>query len=611
MRLRGALQVVCTTLLIWMSSVSVASSATRRVVLLFDERPELPGLARLDAEFVRTLVSSSPEPVEVYREAMDLSRFGSDAHKVRLRDYLRQKYADKQIDVTVAILGPALDFLLTSVDPVFPGAAIVFIGVELTHLDLRSLPFSVSGVLVTREFAPTLDVALRLHPMTENVVVVGGRSEFDTKLLEAARKQFQPYEGRLSFRYLTALPMQELLQELSQLPPRTIILYTTFFQDGAGQAFVPHDVAERVSKAASVPVYGFLDQYLGRGIVGGNVYSLTEHGAKAAMLASQVLAGNRSPVLVEIGSHKVLFDWHQLQRWNISESRLPPGSEILFREPTTWESHRWQILAIAAVILLQAALILGLLWEHRRRRRLEVEGRQRMAELAHMNRRATAGQLSASIAHELNQPLGAILNNAEAAALLIKSPSPNLEELETIIDDIKRDDERASKVIKRLRLLLTRGVFDPQEVDLNRVVREVLRIASAQAAAHNVTLDRSLAQQPLRVNGDKVQLQQVVLNLIVNGIDAIAEMPNGVREIVCRSWAADGHALISIRDTGPGIQSDRMARLFEPFFTTKQDGMGMGLCIAQAIIEAHGGKISAESRASGAVFHVSLPLAKT
>ena len=142
------------------------------------------------------------------------------------------------------------------------------------------------------------------------------------------------------------------------------------------------------------------------------------------------------------------------------------------------------------------------------------------------------------------------------------------------------------------------------------MVRDVVRIASAQAAARDVRLDSNLAQQPLRVNGDKVQLQQVILNLIVNGIDAIAEMPNGVREIACRSWAADGQALISIRDTGPGIPSDRLERLFEPFFTTKQDGMGMGLCIAHTIIEAHGGKISAETRPSGAVFHVSLPLAK-
>jgi C4-dicarboxylate-specific signal transduction histidine kinase len=262
------------------------------------------------------------------------------------------------------------------------------------------------------------------------------------------------------------------------------------------------------------------------------------------------------------------------------------------------------------VMLLQTALILGLLWEHRRRRRLEVEGRQRMAELAHMNRQATAGQLSASIAHELNQPLGAILNNVEAAKLIVASPSPNLEEIRTILDDIQRDDERASKVIKRLRRLLTRGAFDPRQVDLNKVVRDVVRIASAQAIAHGVELDSNLAQQPLRVKGDKVQLQQVILNLIVNGIDAIAETPNGVREIVCRSWASDGQALISIRDTGPGIPADRLERLFEPFFTTKHDGMGMGLSIAHAIIKAHGGKISAETRPSGAVFHVTLPLSK-
>src|SRR5688500_7863338 len=201
MRLRGALQVVCTTLLIWMSSMSVASSATRRVVLLFDERPELPGLAAFDAEFVDKFTSGSAEPVEVFREAMDLTRFSSDAHKVLLRDYLRKKYADKRIDVTLAIRQPALDFLLNSVDPVFPGAAIVFLGVDSTYLDGRSLPPGVSGVLLTRKFAPTLELALRLHPMTENVVVVSGGAEIDLNLLEAARNQFQPYNGRVAFRY--------------------------------------------------------------------------------------------------------------------------------------------------------------------------------------------------------------------------------------------------------------------------------------------------------------------------------------------------------------------------------------------------------------------------
>ena len=233
-----------------------------------------------------------------------------------------------------------------------------------------------------------------------------------------------------------------------------------------------------------------------------------------------------------------------------------------------------------------------------------------MAELAHMNRQATAGQLSASIAHELNQPLGAILNNVGAAKLMVASRSPNLEELRRSSTTSSATTSERARSSGACGVSSREAAFEPQEVDLNKVVRDVVRIASAQAAAHGVKLDSNLAQQPLRVKGDKVQLQQVVLNLIVNGIDAIAETPNGVREIACRSWASDGHALVSIRDTGPGIPSDRLERLFEPFFTTKQDGMGMGLCIAHTIIEAHGGKISAETRPSGAVFHVSLPLAK-
>ena len=148
---------------------------------------------------------------------------------------------------------------------------------------------------------------------------------------------------------------------------------------------------------------------------------VNEGSAVAAAVAVRILNGEKAGDIktppTTFASPK--FDWRQMQRWGISERSLPPGSTIVFKPPGLWELYRSQAVAIAAVILLQTALILGLLWEHRRRRRLEVEGRQRMAELAHMNRQATAGQLSASIAHELNQPLGAILNNVEAAALMI------------------------------------------------------------------------------------------------------------------------------------------------------------------------------------------------
>ena len=276
-------------LMVWIASLMPASAATRHVVMLFDERLEFPGLANLEAEFVRTLTSNAPDRIETYREPMDLSRVDSDTYRTLLKDYLRAKYASKHIDVAVAFFGPALEFLLKYGDAIFPGTPIVFCGVEKRVLGNRSLPPHVRGVLLNWEFAPTLELALNLHPQTKQVVVVAGTSEFDTQLLNLARREFSVYEFRLTFTYLTTLPLQQLLTELAGLPPHTIVLFTTLFRDGAGEFFVPHEVVPLVSAAANAPVYGFLDQYLGRGIVGGSLYSPSTQGIEAAKLVLQVL----------------------------------------------------------------------------------------------------------------------------------------------------------------------------------------------------------------------------------------------------------------------------------------------------------------------------------
>ena len=413
-------RIVCAVFLICCAAVSAAAETaaaeTRRVVLVYDERTDLPGLASLDASLVQSLTSGQEGSVEVYREPMDLSRFGSDTYLPLLRDYLRAKYAAKKIDVVVAAMGPTLDFLLSRGDPVFPGTPIVFCGIDRREIEHRVLPGYVTGVLVKREFAPTLQVALRLHPDTTRVVFVGGSSEFDARLIEQARGEFQSYEDRLSFTYLTTRSLRELLSELANLPPRTIVLLTTMFRDGAGESFVPHEVAERITTAANVPVYGFVDQFLGRGIVGGHLYSLAAHGQQAAYLARQILAGKQPSELplIEGAAGAYQFDWRQMQRWQIAEGRLPVGSVVRFRETSTWERYRSTIMVVAGIVVLQSMLIVALLFERRVRRRAQETLRDNEAALRQGNERIRdlAGQLitaqeveRARIARELHDDI--------------------------------------------------------------------------------------------------------------------------------------------------------------------------------------------------------------
>jgi len=610
-----ALRLVCVALAVWIGGVLPASSATRHIVLLFDERVELPGLAALAAEFVQTLASNSSDHIETYRETMDISRFDSDSYRTLLNDYLREKYANKKIDVAVAAFGPSLEFLLKHGDAIFPGTPIVFCGIDRRELGDRSLPPHVHGVLLKREFAPTLELALGLHPDTKHIAVVAGTSEFDTRLLEQARQQFGVYESRLAFRYLTAAPLQKLLVDLAGLPPQTIVLFTTLFQDGAGESFVPHNVVPLVSAAASAPVYGFLDQYVGRGIVGGSVYSVSKQGVEAAKLVLQLLADSEraGPALLEVSGNKVLFDWRQMQRWNIAESRLPPGSEIHFREPTAWQQYRWQLSTAFAIVLLQAAMISWLVLERHRRRALEVESRSRLREVIHLERVAAVGAMSSSIAHELNQPLGAIMANAEAAEILLAAkPGDNRQVLE-ILADIRASDQRAADIITHLRgLLKKQSESELQEFDLNDALRAALHMLDPEAKKRGVLVSAHQVQHALPVRVDKVHLEQVIFNLAMNAMDAMQNCDPDARKMTFQTVLGGNFEVeVWVSDSGTGIPNDKLKDVFETFYTTKQQGTGLGLSIVRTIVENCGGKIWAENHpGGGALFRFTLPLAK-
>jgi len=244
------------------------------------------------------------------------------------------------------------------------------------------------------------------------------------------------------------------------------------------------------------------------------------------------------------------------------------------------------------------------------RKEAEQEMLRLRQDIAHVGRVSVMGQISSALAHEINQPLGAILRNAEAAALFMEHESPDLHEISAILEDIRKDDQRASAVIDRIRALLRHEDVAMTTLNVRALLGDVATLLRPDAAARHVGLEFGVPADLPAVRGDQVQIQQVLLNLILNGMDSLEglhDRPRSVTVTARRDGA--GRVEISVSDTGHGIDADDFGRIFEPFFTTKSKGIGMGLSISRGLVEAHGGRLWAENTAIGATFRFTLPIA--
>jgi PAS domain S-box-containing protein len=246
-------------------------------------------------------------------------------------------------------------------------------------------------------------------------------------------------------------------------------------------------------------------------------------------------------------------------------------------------------------------------------RRLAEQERERLrqleAELAHINRVSMMGELAASIAHEVNQPLSGIVSNGSACLRFLAGDPPNMEEVHEAVRDIVRDGKRAGEIISRIRALTRRTAPPREELDVNETIREVLAIAGDEAKRTNVVIRTQFADKLLPVSGDRIQLQQVVLNLVMNGMEAMSSVGERARQLVISTLTVDPDQVqVTIEDSGVGVDPSTMARIFEPFFTTKSGGMGMGLSISRSILQNHGGRLWATlNNGPGTSFHFTLP----
>lgn len=342
------------------------------VLLLYADSMLLPANTVVDRELRSALGGQAAPAAHFYTEALDLSWFPDKEMERALLEVLRAKYASRNLALVIPVGPPALRFALLHRDTIFPGVPIVFVAAREAALADRPLPPDVTGMWLDRDWRANVELILRLHPDTRRIAFVSGGGTTPTTAVEFQRVAAS-YRDRFEAIELTDRTLEEMLKEAATQPAHTVILVGLFLRDRAGRTYTNAEVAEQVARNASVPVYSALDVHVGRGVVGGYVVRWDQQATRAAALARRVLAGERlgPAAATSEGTNAHVFDARVLERWRIDRRRLPPGSVVLFHEPTVWELYRGYIVGGVSLLLVQGGLIGALLVQRAQRRRAQ------------------------------------------------------------------------------------------------------------------------------------------------------------------------------------------------------------------------------------------------
>lgn len=614
-RWSGVAQALIAAFILGFISLPVhAGDEEARVLMLYGIDPYLPPFLAMDRAMRESLDGTTGRRIHFFSESLDSQRFAMQTLEPEMAALLARKYKGLHVNVVVAVSQTALDFFTRHGEQLWPGARVVFVGFLGYEFKPSALPPGASAVLSTLDVAGTIEIARRLQPGAPRIVFISGMSEVDRRAEQQAREAFPRLNAQPPVEFLSGLPLAELVARVALVPADSIVVYLAQFRDRNGQPYDPQDVLRAVVKAARSPVYGAAETFIGLGAVAGSVASYERRGQLIGEQVRRTLAaGPTDPTgTVLAAPNRCVADARALRRWSLDSGKLGNDCEIRFADTPIWRHYWWQIGLTLAVVAAQAILIAALLSQRRRRRLAEQAEQTQRTELARAARRATAGELTGAIAHEVNQPLGAILTNVDTAELMLDSGRDRSDELRAILANIRRDDLRASEVIQRLRELLGNQKFERKEFDFNGVVDELEAILRAEARRRGVTIQIQRAPEALAMMGDRIQMQQVLINLVLNAMDAVADEPEGRRTVAVSVAKSDNGALLTVRDHGHGVAPEHRTKLFESFFSTKRSGMGLGLSIARTIVEAHGGRIWVDTAPEkGAVFQAEIPLANS
>ena len=615
----GVLLVCVVILLLFATASGQGSKERKKVLMLYWDNKEIPGNISFDQGFLAGMRSEPRDTWEVYNEYLDSARFPGEHQYRILYEYLRQKYAGTWIDVVVATPDPALEFLLQHRADLFSNAPIVFVAVKRPPPEIREAGPGLTGIIRANTHRKTIDLALTLHPETEQVFVVSGTPERDKRFEVVAREELANYENRVRINYLTDLPLNELIAKTSSLPQRSIILYAwQRFSSGDQKHLQTHEVLDLIAKSSSAPIYGMGSRNVGYGLVGGYVQDSEQNGIEVAGLVRRILNGTRAQdIPVDSAPSVLMFDWRQLQRWGVSEKSLPNSSIVKFKELTFWQQYKWRILLVTILFVLQTALIAFLLIERKRRQRArealarlntELEERiaARTAALASKTRELET--FAYSVAHDLKAPLRGIDGYSR---LLLEDHLETLnDEGRSFLQTIQSSSHEMSQLIDDLLEYsrLERREFKSDRVELGPLITTVVEQTKREATGTSIDF-------VLRVNGGSIVadpngLTQSLRNYVDNAVKFTRQVSHPQIEVGSKELTEK--VLVWVRDNGVGFDMkyhDRIFDIFQRLNPSEQyPGTGVGLAIVRKAMERMGGKAWAQSKpGKGATFYLEIP----
>ena len=584
-----------------------ASEKTKTIVIFFSLHAGLPAYQNFLEGFRTTFSEEPDENYNLLIEYLDIGRLSDDKYAKYIVDLYNEKYKNVDIDLLITVSPGVNQVLIKYGFEALKKSKIISIEFDALASDQGLLPSeNVTKVIMKLRFTETIQKACNLFPSCKNIFVISGCAPTDKYFASIVKAGSGGLEKQYNLTFISDLSLDSTLKFVSKIPENSVVIVPTFLSDKNGIQFSTPEIIGLFSTNCSSPIFPVFDSFIKReGGVGGFVFSFNSLGKETSRIAKEILKGipMKEIAFNYAGLYQNIFDWRVLKKWGLIKSQaLPSDSIYYYRESDFISEYKWYILAGLLFLVLETFLIVYLYKLNVRQKEIvkqKIEAENLYRIIVREERLMMMVELTASLSHELSQPLTAILYNAQACVRFLKMEKPDPVQIEEILLKIIKDDKRAGSLISSVRSLMKLEMRDKELVNLNSVIQDSLVIFKSEALNKNIKIINHPQDRIVNVFGDKIQLEQVLLNFLYNASHAIENCDIDKRIIEIFQHIDKDSVRVSVRDSGKGIEVEIKEKLFKPFVTTRESGFGIGLAVSRSIIENHNGEIWAENIPDG------------